>query len=321
MKTYTVKIDGKELEINKAKVSKMPFNKVFDGVQRPLSQTEEAYFVTADITGAAELEITVAEGFDEYEIRPLEYGLGDSRCGNTVKLTVDKPMQFTFEPDGFHNALHVFINPPTEKPCGNNVIYYGKGTHNAGLITLASGQTLYLEEGATVYGMIYAKNAHDIKIMGRGIIDSSPYPRGNETGAESSVLYNELRQYGIDEKDPEKAHYRSANIILYNCKNVYVEGITFRDAMMWAFVVRNHCENIVIDNIKIVGQWRYNSDGIDICASRNIAVVHLTTALLQERRTSREKRRTQRMLSSKTALCGAIGEKILKCGAEINRAQ
>ena len=45
-----------------------------------------------------------------------------------------------------------------------------------------------------------------------------------------------------------------------------------QDSMFWSLIVRNHCENVVIDNIKIVGQWRYNSDGIDICASKNVTV-------------------------------------------------
>ena len=135
MKTYTVKLNGKELEINKVRVSAMPFNRVFNGTQRPVEQTEEAYFVTADITDSAVMEISVGEGFDTYEIRPLEYNLSDKRAGNTVILNIDKPMQFTFEPDGFHNALHIFINPPSVKPNGD-VIYYGKGEHTAGLIWL-----------------------------------------------------------------------------------------------------------------------------------------------------------------------------------------
>ena len=119
MKTYKVKLNGKELEINKVRVSAMPFNRVFNGTQRPVEQTEEAYFVTADITESAVMEISVDESFDTYEIRPLEYNLSDKRDGNTVALNIDKPMQLTFEPDGFHNALHIFINPPSVKPNGD----------------------------------------------------------------------------------------------------------------------------------------------------------------------------------------------------------
>ena len=41
---------------------------------------------------------------------------------------------------------------------------------------------------------------------------------------------------------------------------------------MWSTIIRNNCENITVDNIKIIGQWRYNSDGINICASKNVTV-------------------------------------------------
>ncbi|MEE1351180.1 MAG: endopolygalacturonase, partial [Clostridia bacterium] len=81
MKTYSVKLNGKELELNKVTVSAMPFNRVFRGKQRSLDQTEEAYFVTADIQDSAVLEISTAEGFDDYEIRPLAFDLSDKRVG------------------------------------------------------------------------------------------------------------------------------------------------------------------------------------------------------------------------------------------------
>lgn len=270
MKTYKVKLNGKELNVYTTRVSAMPFNKVFDGVQRPIDQTEVAYFVTADISASAIMEITVNEGFENYEIRPLEYNLSDHRESNTVRLTIDKPMQFTFEADGFHNALHIFINEPSIKPNGD-VLYYGKGEHNAGLIWLESGQTLYLEEGARVYGIIYAKDATDVKIAGRGIIDSSIYRRGDDPKEGSADVFDEMERMGAPVELKEKGHLCSS-IVLYNCKNVYVEGITVVDSMFWAFTVRNHCENIIINNIKIIGQWRYNSDGIDICASKNVTI-------------------------------------------------
>jgi hypothetical protein len=32
------------------------------------------------------------------------------------------------------------------------------------------------------------------------------------------------------------------------------------------------CEDVAIRHVKIVGQWRYNTDGIDICNSRRVAI-------------------------------------------------
>ena len=61
-------------------------------------------------------------------------------------------------------------------------------------------------------------------------------------------------------------------LVINNCRNVLVEGVVLRDAPLWSLILRNDSENVVIDNVKIIGQWRYNSDGIDICTSKNVTV-------------------------------------------------
>ena len=274
MKNYKVTLNNTPLTVYDCDVSAIPFNSVWPGHQRPKNQTEKAYFVTMDIDQASELAITVTEDFQDYEIRPLAYDMPRERKGNTVTVTVDKPMQFTFEADGYHNVLHVFVNAKSEKPAGDNVIYYGKGEHHVGLIWLKSHQTLYLEEGAVVHGAIYGKDVEDIRIMGRGILDSSRYRRHNDMPEDGREIYDALR-----EKIQDEAYYDTisaggiySSIVLYNCKDVLMEGITVKDTMSWGIIVRNHCKNVTIDNLKIVGQWRYNSDGIDICASQHVVV-------------------------------------------------
>lgn len=267
MKTYQVKVNNREIAVSEMRVSAFPLNKVFDGTQRPLAQTEEACYVTLDITGETELEISVEEDFSSYEIRPLRYQLADVRRGNTVKLTVKGPMQFTFEPDGYHNALHVFVNTKSAGP-EEHCIYYGKGEHDAGLIWLESGQTLYLEEGAVVYGVVYAKDAQNIRILGRGVLDASRYRRNDDTDSAGGEILDALSEKGFCEADRRYA----GNLVLNHCKDVLVEGVILKDAPLWSLIVRDNCQNITIDNVKVIGQWRYNSDGIDICTSQNVVV-------------------------------------------------
>lgn len=265
---YRVKVDGKEILVNRTRVSAYPINRVWQGMQRPLDQTEEAYFVSFDLdSGVAELEITVDDGFESFELRPLAIGLSAATNGNTISLMLKKPLQFTVEVDGHHHALHVFANPPAKKPEGD-LLYFGKGEHDAGLIWLESNQTLYLEEGAVVYGVIFAKDAENIKVMGRGVLNSSPYRRGNDDGRGGQEVRDALAKRGLSQKDISY----SGSLVLYHCKNVLIEGVTLIDSMFWTLIVRNRCRDITIDNIKIVGQWRYNSDGIDICNSQNILV-------------------------------------------------
>ena len=266
---YKVYVDGIETKIHKARVSAYPLNKIWDGIQRPLSQTEEAYFLSVDIDDPVSIEIEVLKDFDKFEIRPLSLKIPTTRNENIVKFLVEKPMQLTFEVDGSHCALHIFVNTISIKPDGD-IIYFGPGEHKADLIWLESGQTLYIDKDSVVYGCIYAKDAHNIKIVGRGILDSSPYcrPTNGGVGVGDYSVVTALKEKGFAPLDVQY----TGNLTLNNCKDVLVEGIVLREAPMWSLITHNNCEHITIDNIKIIGQWRYNSDGIDICTSKNVII-------------------------------------------------
>ena len=159
-------------------------------------------------------------------------------------MTVDRPMQFTVEINGTHHALHVFANPKSVIPEGE-VIYYGRGEHKADLIWLESNQTLYIDDGAVVYGVVYAKDAENVRIMGRGVLDASPYRRGNDDSEGGREVIEALLDRGFTPLDM-KYH---GNLVMNHCKNCLVEGIVLRDAPMWSTIIRNDCENITIDNI------------------------------------------------------------------------
>lgn len=272
MKNYTVKLNGNVVPVYDARVSAMPFNKVWDGAQRSKSQTEIAYFVSVDIDKPSCLEIELNFEFENYKIRPIELVYECTKFDKKLNINIDRPMQFTLETNDSHEALHIFVNAKSKSPdiSDENLVYFGPGEHTAGIIWVNSGQTVYMDDGAVVHGMIYAKDANDIKILGRGILDSSRYCRANDPMNDGTIA-DILRNNGVREDFAGTGPIYS-NMVLYNCKNVYVEGIVLRDSMFWSVIIRNGCENITLDNIKIIGQWRYNSDGIDICASKNVIV-------------------------------------------------
>lgn len=265
---YRVTANGKELEVHGMRVSACPLNRLFEGEQRDLRYTERAYWLTLDTDRPLELTIEADKDFSSYELRPQKRNFCEKREGRKIVLTVCAPMQFILGLDGVREALHIFVNRPSRPPCGGNVLYFAKGEHHAGLIWLESGQTLYLEEGARVYGAVYAKDAENIQICGRGVIDSSPYRRYNDLLPDGHELQKQLAEHGLCEAD---THYLG-NLTLYHCRDVSIEGVAFEDAPLWSVTVRNGCENVVIDNVKIIGQWRYNADGIDICTSENVTV-------------------------------------------------
>ena len=150
------------------------------------------------------------------------------------------------EVNGWHNALHLFISPPEQaapSAADPNVRYFGPGVHHPGKIVLESNQTVYVAAGAVVYGSISAQQANNIRILGRGIVDVSEYERGKGGGA----------------------------IRLNDCTEVVIDGLVLRDPDVWCCSLHG-CSHAEISNLKLVGLWRYNSDGIDLCNSQDIHV-------------------------------------------------
>ena len=106
---------GGKLQVNEARVSKIPFNRAWPGKQRDISQTEMSYFVSAvikkDENGFTPLHFTVESltDFDEAIIRPLSKNVTPSVCGRKIEFDITQPGQYTLERDGLHNALCVFV--------------------------------------------------------------------------------------------------------------------------------------------------------------------------------------------------------------------
>jgi polygalacturonase len=117
-------------------------------------------------------------------------------------------------------------------------------------IDVPAGKTLYVAGGAVIYGhytpgkskegAIVFLHGDKSSVRGRGIIDGSLCP---------------WHQRGI-------LDVRGSNILL--------EGVVLRDSSGWT-VPLHGCDHVQIRNLKVFG-WRGNSDGIDICESRDVDV-------------------------------------------------
>jgi polygalacturonase len=250
---FSVKINGENAGVYRCRVSAMPYNTVWPGRQRPVEQTETASFISFGIADGipASLCIEASREFQEVAIRPLSADIHPKTEGKTIDFEIAKPGKYTVELDGFHNALHIFANKTEDygiDKAGQNVIYFGPGTHRPGLIELKSGQTLFVDAGAVVHTAVTAENCRNIRIIGHGVIDNSEFHR---TG--------------------DKGQHASSCAVFKRCENIEVRGVTFRDACAWTLTAWG-CENIIIDNAKAVGMWRYNSDGFDLCNCRNAVI-------------------------------------------------
>ena len=255
--------NGRTLVEWAARDSAFPLNVVWPGYERPLHQSRIDSFVTFDVERPGRFETDLPEGvaFSAVRTRPLSRAQGRLENGRLV-FDVKGPEQFVVEFGEGRPQLHVFANPPFAYERRPDDLYFGPGEHEAGLIEPKSGQRVCLAEGAVVYGALLLENVTNVTITGRGILDSSKIRRTHSDGRYLRTLSAE-----------EKADLTDVtSFMCRQCANVRVEGVVFRDSPFWILIVRNGCRNVVFDNVKTVGQWRYNADGIDICGCEDVVV-------------------------------------------------
>ena len=61
------------------------------------------------------------------------------------------------------------------------------------------------------------------------------------------------------------------SVRLTDCADVKIEGVILRDPDVWC-ITASACRKVAISGVKLIGLWRYNSDGIDICNSQEVTI-------------------------------------------------
>ncbi len=244
---YALRVNGEAVPVYTCRVSAVPLNQVWPGYQRPMHQTELAGFAHWGMAvDPVMVEVTSKRPFTNVVVRPGGRGIRPTLQDRRIMFTLAKPGQVTVELDGPHHALHLFADPPetdAPKPGAAGVRYFGPGIHRPGKIQLTSGETLYVAGGAVVYTAVAAQGATGVRILGRGVIDTSESERDKGGGC----------------------------IRLTDCSDVKIDGVILRDPDVWCLSAFG-CRNLEIANVKLVGLWRYNADGIDICNSQDVVV-------------------------------------------------
>ncbi len=271
-----VTVNGIPARTPAARVSAMPYNTPWPGMQRPLDQTELAPVLSFSSDEAVTVTVTYENAPAEVLVRPLSKGVVASVEGVTATLTLPAPGAYTVEADGFHEALHIFFDPIRDfEPYAEGaktLLRYGAGVHEIGRVELFSDTTVMIDRDAVLYGSFIAVDAENITVCGYGVMDGSREKRVSgdrllplEYHAPIPTDREEFLQFLADTR------VLDGILRFYRCKSIRVEGVTLRDASTFALIPAN-CDGVLIDNVKTVGMWRYNADGIDLFNCQNAVI-------------------------------------------------
>lgn len=273
---FSVSLNGESAPVSAARVSAMIFNCGWPGHQRPLDQTEICGFVRAESNESVLVKVTMHEKIKDVCVRPLSKKIRTNVTGNNITFTVPGPGQYVLEVNGDHEPLNIFVSREIPIPqLKESDLYFGAGEHDIGIVELESNQTVYIDSGAVVYGGFIAFGKENVRISGTGILDGSREKRTDDTRLVAALGIwetEEDRNFFLDNdklrKYIDEHAVLNGLVRLYNCKNCLIEHVTLRDSSTFA-IVPAACENILIDDVKMIGMWRYNSDGVDYFNSSN----------------------------------------------------
>ena len=220
------------------------------------------------MTGPVTVSVTCSSPIASARVLPSSLKIVPRIRGKQLTLTITDPKPLTVEVnDDWVHSLHIFANPPEEtapRPDDPNVVYFGPGIHEIGHLEIGSGKTLYLAGGAVVRGVIRTDESYRSSRPVTGKQERRSY--GPTVQLHGTGIT--LRGRGI--LDGTACPHHTRNLLAVDGSDIRIEGIVLRDSSTWNLPIRRS-DRVVVQNVKVLG-YRANSDGIDICNSRNVTV-------------------------------------------------
>jgi hypothetical protein len=222
-----------------------------NGVPVPVYDTAIASWAMFDFEGTVTVRVETMFDVRWVDVRPRAAGITPEYVGDHVfTVTLDRPQNLSLELNGRirQQPLFLFSNAPeTERPDRSdpNVLWFEGGRlYDDVQQEIKSGQTVYLEGGAVVRGLLFGEEVQNVKVMGRGILD------GRKTWEMAQG-----RRHFVDFRDS---------------RGITLQDIVLQNATTWQITLFN-CEQATIRNVRIVSEHG-GDDGIDIFRSRNVLV-------------------------------------------------
>ncbi len=250
---------------------------------------------TSSQVGALKLPDTIAQIVAPFEMPKLVKPEFPDRTINIESVGAQQNKLCT-------NIIQKAINKLSSKGGGTVVVPAGQWL--TGRIILKSNVNLHLDkdaelhfsgdikdclpvvftrnEGIELYSLgafIYANGATNIALTGQGKLvgpsrDCEILKKQMEGVVIEKYISTPVEKRIFDGKDG-KPVFLPMFFAPMNCKNVFVEGVTFEKTLFWN-VVPQYCENVIIRGITVNSVGIFRSDGIDIDSSKNILVEYCT---------------------------------------------
>jgi len=272
---------------------------------------ELASFASFDMSGAVTVTVACPEAIQSAKVLPSSFGIAPTVEGGRLRLTLKEPGPLTIEVNGkWTGALHLFANPlevDPPRPGDPTVLYYGPGIHEVSHLVVTNNQTVYVAGGAVVRGVIRPEEKFQI----------STYS-GLRTYSPTFVLRGTnitFRGRGIVDGSLSTTHAR--HLVLVEGQDVTLEGVILRDSSTWTVPIRQS-DRVQVRNVKLLG-YRANSDGIDICNSRDVTVEGCFIRTLDDLivvKTDREQGAARRIVAKGCVLWNEVAH-ALSIGAEL----
>lgn len=262
-KEFVVTVNGRESPVYLARV--VPREKA----QRDAASAyAEAAFTMFDMSAPVTVTVTCSSPISSARVLPSSLKIVPKVHGKQLTLTMAEPKPLTVEVnDDWVHSLHLFGNPHEEdapRPDDPNVLYFGPGIHEVGHLEVGSGKTVYLAGGSVVRGVIQPNEPFRVSHS----VTSKQEKRTYRPTIHLHGTGITLRGRGILDGSACPHHARS--LLLVEGSDILVEGIILHDSSTWNIPIRRS-DKVTVRNVKILG-YRGNSDGIDICNSRDVMV-------------------------------------------------
>ncbi len=273
----------------------------FEGQTKDLNAEQSCSYSCFSFYGKIAVKVKSQEIIKSFKILPSSKNIQVVIEGNQLSFNLDKPEKLALVINNdYLNPLFLFADAPEQaipdknrigtlvvKPGDDmvkvkgkvkkaSVVYFEPGIHNIGVaFEVYANQTIYLAGGAYLLGTIHGEMTQNVTIRGRGVL----------AGDKLSRQY--VRNLKNDKKknNYERLHYHAINMLSHQnktswnayanfpgegCDNLTIEGITIASPRQ--FFIRATGVPITIQNVKMVGSWPYNTDGVSTIGQANTTV-------------------------------------------------